>query len=172
MVSLVDATRWTPLIGRLFVAFGSIENTTHTCVRAWVGDVIYKHVARMPLSARLDLAMDLGDAQDAQPATKQSFRNALFWAKQLVRHRNLVAHNPLCLVLLQEDPPLDQPLLEAIAHASEDGKMISFEELVEVVVEAEQCADEVGRCHAMFRIEKMDFDSLRNSEDVGQEPHP
>ncbi len=102
MVSLVDSARWAPLIGRMFIAFGSIERTTHECIRNWAGEIVHKHFAKTPLSARIDLARDLAEAQDATEATKKAFVRSLLNAKNLAQNRNLVAHNPLCLVLLQD----------------------------------------------------------------------
>ncbi len=43
MVNLVEATRWAPLIGRLFIAFGNIEETTHLSIRDWAGAQIHRH---------------------------------------------------------------------------------------------------------------------------------
>lgn len=158
MVKLVDPTRWAPLIGRLFIAFGGIERTTHECIREWAGERIHKHFARAPLSSRIDLVCDLTEEQEASEAIKSVFVNSLLSAKKLAPNRNLVAHNPLCLVLLQDSP--DDPLLEAIAHSTEE-KYLSFDELAKIVEEAEHCSDELSHNFVAFSVEKLDVEHLK-----------
>ncbi|MET3514683.1 hypothetical protein ABIC63_002462 [Pseudacidovorax sp. 1753] len=159
MVSLVDSEKWAPLIGRVFIACGSIERTTHECIRDWAGEHIHKHFSRARLSQRIDLAHDLARIQDAKESTKEAFCNSLLEAKALIQHRNLIAHNPLCLMLLQD--ALDQPLIEAIAHTTDDGKFLSYEELAVIVEKVERCAEEIGHNFVAFRVEKIDFESLK-----------
>jgi len=168
MVSLVDSARWAPLIGRMFIAFGSIERTTHECIRNWAGERIHKHFAKAPLSARIDLARDLAEAQDATEATKKAFVRSLLNAKDLAQNRNLVAHNPLCLVLLQDS--LDRPFLEAIAHNTDDSKFLSYEALVEIVGRTERCAEELIHNFVTFRMEKLDVESLKSFPGLGGTP--
>lgn len=144
----------------MFIAFGSIERTTHQCIRNWAGEIIHKHFAKAPLSARIDLARDLAETQDATEATKKAFVRSLLNAKGLAQNRNLIAHNPLCLVLLQDS--LDRPFLEAIAHNTEDSKFLSYEELVEIVERTEKCAEELVHNFVTFRVDKLDLISLKN----------
>lgn len=165
MVSLVDSTRWAPLIGRMFIAFGSIERTTHECIRDWAGEIIHKHFANASLSARIDLARDLAEAQDATVGTQEAFVRSLLNAKKLVQNRNLVAHNPLCLVLLQDS--LDRDFLEAVAHHTNDRKLLSYEALVEVVGRTERCAEELIHNFVAFRVEKLDVESLKTFPGLG-----
>jgi len=149
----------------MFIAFGSIERTTHKCIRNWAGEKIHKHFAKAPLSARIDLAQDLARSLDATEATKQAFCRSLVQAKSLVQHRNLVAHNPLCLVFLQDS--LDQPFLEAIAHNTNDAKFLSYEELTEIVENTEHCAEELIHNFIAFRVEKIDVESLKSFPGLG-----
>lgn len=165
MVSLVDSARWAPLIGRMFIAFGSIERTTHECIRNWAGENIHKHFAKTRLSARIDLAQDLAKSLNATEATKEAFCCSLRQAKALAQHRNLVAHNPLCLVLLQDC--LDPPFLEAIAHNTEGNKFLSYEQLTEIVENIERCAEELLHNFVAFRVEKLDVEALKNFAGLG-----
>ncbi len=166
MVKLVDSSRWEPLIGRLFIAFGSIERTTHKCIRDWAGSNIHKHFVRAGLSARIDLAIDLIASQEAEKATKDAYCKSLQKAKQLAKHRNLVAHNPLCLVFFQDE--LEDSFLEAIAHSTDDNKLLSFDELLSVVEEAEQLAEDITHNFVAFRFEKLDFESLKSFPSLGK----
>lgn len=159
MVSLVDPAPWAPLIGRLFIAFGGIERTTHECIREWAGETIHRHVARSSLSARLAPAADLAESRDASTSMKQGFKAALSQARDLSKHRNLVAHNPLCLVLLQGD--IDSVFLEAIASNTDDDKHMSLSELGDIVEAAERCSEDLLRSFVAFRVAKIDFESLK-----------
>jgi hypothetical protein len=159
VVSLVDPAPWVPLIGRLFIAFGGIERTTHECIRKWAGDTIHKHFARSPLSARLALAADLAESRDASETMKQEFKDSLLQARDLARRRNLVAHNPLCLVLLQDG--IESYLLEAIASNMGKDEHMSLSELEEVVRAAEQCSAELSHRFSAFRVANIDFELLK-----------
>ena len=123
MDSLVDPAPWVPLIGRLFIAFGGIEGTTHACIREWAGETIHRNVARSRLSARLALAADLAESRNASETVKQEFKASLLQARDLAKHRNRIAHNPLCLVLLQDG--IDSAFLEAIASNRDEDKHFS-----------------------------------------------
>jgi hypothetical protein len=149
MVSLVDPTPWAPTIGRLFLAFGRIEHTTHECIREWAGETVHKHVARTRLAARIDLAIDLASARDALESTRRAFTQELTKARNLAKYRNLVAHNPLSLLILQDGAT--PPLLEAIA-ASSSNQHLSLEELEEIVAATEQCAEALLHSFVAFRI--------------------
>lgn len=159
MIELVDSSRWEPLIGKLFIAFGGIERTTHECIREWAGEKIHKHFARASLSARIDLAIDLIESQEAKETTKDAFRKSLQQAKDLTKHRNLVAHNPLCLVLFQDE--LDTPFLEAIAHSTDENKFLSYEDLTSIMEKLEKVAEELLNNYIAFHVEKIDFESLK-----------
>ena len=160
MVDLVDSSRWATLIGRMFIAFGNIERTTHECIRDWAGDQIHKHFAKARLSARIELARDLACSQDASPMTKDAFSQSLTRAKNLAKYRNLVAHNPLCLMLLQES--LSNPFLEVVCHINDDSQYLSYEELSEIVTTTEDCAEKLLHQYIAFRVEKLDTESLSN----------
>lgn len=167
MTNLVDSSRWEPLIGRLFIAFGSIERTTHMCIRDWAGENIHKHFARTGLPARIELAIDLTVSLAAAEATKNAFCKSLKQAKELAKKRNIVAHNPLCLVLLQDG--LESSFLEAIAHHTDDNKMLSYEDLLDIVEKSEKVAEELTHNFVAFRIEKMDFESLKSFPGLGKQ---
>lgn len=159
MVSLVDPEPWAPLIGRLFIAFGGIERTTHECIREWAGETIHKHFAHTRLSTRLALAADLADSRDASSSMKQEFKDLLRRARDLAKHRNLVAHNPVCSVLFQDG--LDSSFLEAIASNIDENKHMSLGELENLVEAAERCSEDLLHSFVAFRVVKLDFESLK-----------
>lgn len=143
----------------MFIAFGSIERTTHECIRNWAGEQIHKHFAKTPLAARIELARDLAQSQDVSQTTKDAFCQSLIRAKNLTKYRNLVAHNPLCLILLQES--LSDSLLEAICHVTEDNKYLTFDELSEILATVEDCAEKLLDHYIAFRLNKLDFEHLK-----------
>ena len=149
MVSLVDKNRWAPLIGRLFISFGSIENLTHDCVRKWSSSVVYKYVKGIPLSRRIDFAIELLTEQTYPDKEKEAFKVNLRKTKHLVEIRNIIAHSPLALVLFQEET--ETPFREAIASNSDDSKIIEFEKLQETVEQAEEIVERLHQHLASFR---------------------
>ena len=159
MVKLVDSAPWIPLIGKLFIAFGGIERTSHDCIREWAGGKIHKHFAKASLTARLNLAADLGESRNAAESTKKAFSAAVQEARALIKYRNLVAHNPLCLVFLQGD--LDTQVLEAIA-SNVDDKHLTLEELSTIAESAVACEAKLLHTYVAFRVEALDFESLKH----------
>lgn len=157
MVRLVNPEPWAPAIGRLFIAFGSIERTTHDCIQEWAGRLIHRHFAKARLEHRMRLAIDLANSRNASDQTKQAFIAAIDKAKALARYRNLVAHNPLCLVIFQEER--ESPFIEAIAAAVSDTH-ISLSELNEKVASAEACSEELRSAFIAFRVEAMNFNEI------------
>jgi hypothetical protein len=161
MVSLVDKTKWAPLVGRLFLSFGTIESATHDCIRNWAGEVVYKHVKKMQLNRRIELAIDLLGKQDFSEANKAVFLGYLKKAKVLVEQRNIIAHSPLALVLFQEEP--DAPFREAIASNTNENKLIEFAELQEAVEQAEAISENIHGALAMFRFESLNLEYLQQA---------
>ncbi|MCV2350823.1 hypothetical protein [Paucibacter sp. Y2R2-4] len=164
MVKLVDSTPWIPLIGRLFIAFGSIERTSHDCIREWAGEKIHKHFAKASLSARLALIADLCESREASESTKKAFSAAVSEARSLSKYRNLVAHNPLCLVFLQGD--LDTQVLEAIA-SNVDDKHLRLEDLSKIAESAERCETKLLQAFVTFRAEALDLEHIEHFPGLG-----
>ncbi|VVP89003.1 hypothetical protein PS934_01433 [Pseudomonas fluorescens] len=149
MVSLVDKNQWAPLIGRLFISFGSIESLTHDCIRKWSSSIVYKYVKGMPLSRRIEFAIELLAEQSFPDKEKEAFKANLRKSKSLVEIRNIIAHSPLALVLFQEES--DTPFREAIASNSDDSKIIEFEKLQKAVEQTEEIVERLHQHLASFR---------------------
>jgi len=158
MVSLVDEEKWAPLIGRFFLSFGSIESVTHDCIRIWSGKIIHKHIKNMPLSRRIDLAIDLIAEQSYSDTNKAIFIKDFQQAKILVEQRNLIAHSPLMLVLFQDEP--NTPFHEAIVSNTKDGHFVKFEELQEALSLAKTVAERIHHNMAAFRLEGINLNAI------------
>lgn len=103
MVRLVEREEWAVDVGRLLVAFGSIESTTRMCIRKLCTEVVAKHTVKMALGERLRFVSDLVGQHDGDKAAIGSFQAAVQDAQRLSKLRNLVAHNPLCLMVFQAE---------------------------------------------------------------------
>ncbi len=101
MVSLVNNEKWAPLIGELFLTFGSIEMAVQKCIKQWTTDVIYNHVKKDNLSKRIDLLINLVNAQDCSDSNKIVLIENLKAIRKLLEVRNTIAHSPLMLLIFQ-----------------------------------------------------------------------
>jgi hypothetical protein len=164
MAKIVDPTPWIPQIGRIFIAFGGIERTSHDCIREWAGEKIHKHFARASLTARLNLAADLSESRNASELAKKAFTSAVSEAKALIKYRNLVAHNPLCLVFLQGD--LDTQVLEAITSNVED-KHLGLKELTDAAAYSEACEETLLHAFVAFRAEAINLEFIKSFPGLG-----
>jgi hypothetical protein len=154
MVSLIDSEKWAPLIGKLFIAFGTVERATHDCIRAWSNDVVYKHVKGMPFARRIDLAIDLVATQPFSDTSKATFIADFQATKILAQQRNVIAHSPLVLVLFSDEG--NAAIYEALASNTDEARHIEFDELEDIVKEAEALADKINYNLATFRRESVD----------------
>jgi hypothetical protein len=155
MVNLVEKNRWAPLIGQLFISFGSIESITHDCVRKWSSSVVYKYVKGMPLSRRIEFVIELISEQPFPEKEKEAFKANLRKTKHLVEIRNIIAHSPLALVLFQDES--ETPFREAITSNSDDSKIIELEQLQETVEQVEEFLESLHQCMAYFRYFHLDL---------------
>ena len=150
MAKLVDLEhKWATLIGRVFIAFGSIERQTHECLKKWLGDPAYPHVKNMRLAQRIDLLIDIVKEQDFEKANIDSFVESLNVAKSMARQRNLIAHNPLMLCLFQEEADF----IEAIVSNVKDDVTMEFHELQDLAERSEELASNLIEGEIKFRLE-------------------
>lgn len=157
MVSLVDSEKWAPLIGKLFISFGTIERATYECIRNWSNDLVYERATRTPFQNRVDLAIKLVATQPYSDASKATFVADFQTTKNLATHRNVIAHSPLVLVLFSADG--NAAVCEAIASNKEKDRLIEFAELEDIVKQAETLADKINHNLATFRRESVDLAS-------------
>ena len=153
MVKLVDLeNKWALEIGKLFVAFGSIESLTYTSIKAFSTDPIYKHLIKMRLSSRIDVVVDLVSNKKLSEPNKREFIDNLKKVKKLAEKRNLIAHNPLVLQLFDNETGQDV-FREIILSVKNERMHIEFDELMVVSQEAEKLSSSLHRNMAAFRNE-------------------
>ncbi len=157
MVKIVDLKgEWAALIGRLFISFGSIENITHACMLDWMKDPIYDHLKNMTFSRRVDLVVTLLSDQPFKKEFSEEFEIYFKSAKKLAEYRNLVAHNPLMLVLFTETGDFQ----EAITHVHKEEKFIDFNELRAIVEEIEFVENKIKENFNLSKFPNQQFSDV------------
>lgn len=122
MARMVDPDHeWATLVGRLLIAFAAMESVTHHCLKEWLNQSVYRHLAKMRFSQRIDLVIDLAKEKDSPPEKIKIFISNLKKARKLAEKRNAVAHNPLVLCLFQGE----DEFTEAIASDKKRTKLFS-----------------------------------------------
>lgn len=150
MTKLVDLDhRWALLIGRVFIAFGSIEHLTHECLKEWLKDPIYNHLKNINLSRRIDLVIDLVQTQNFDKNNTEYFVSLCRLAKIIAEKRNILAHNPLVLTLFYGNPDFH----EIIQSTIKEDIYITFEELEHITIESEDLANLLIEAKVKFSLE-------------------
>jgi hypothetical protein len=128
MVKIVDLQhKWAVEIGRVFIAFGSIEHVTHTALRELPRDPLYSATNKLQLGPRIDLLLAILNSREGQ--AWEQLTSLLQTAKELSDGRNLIAHNPLGLDVYVDEQG-EPALAESIRSLRKHEKHMSFAELV------------------------------------------
>jgi hypothetical protein len=102
MVKLTDATgEWAIAVGRVMIAFGSIEHVTLVCLKKIPRDAIYRSTSKLNLAPRITLLLEILSVH--QGDSFETLINLLNEALCLAKTRNLIAHNPLTLGIYEEE---------------------------------------------------------------------
>lgn len=110
MVKLVDPSHeWATEIGRIVIAFGSIEHVTMLCLRQIPRDPIHKATSELNLGPRLKLLLAVLEASTDPDAERLA--QLLGDAKKLAEDRNLIGITHSCststrtaMVAISSDP--------------------------------------------------------------------
>jgi hypothetical protein len=143
MAKIVDFGKWAAPIGRVFVAFGSIELVTLECLRNIPCDRIQRSTRGFRLSQKIDLIVELLETKSDTPFSNLSA--LLLSAKELAKTRNLIAHNPLVLDVY-EDTDGGFMFKETIVSLLKKSQRISFSELETFANESERLASALYDC--------------------------
>lgn len=148
MVKLTNMSGiWSEPIGRVFLAFGSIEHAVLIGLRDIPKDKFQRTVVRMPLASRIELLIEIIESRSEVPYFV--FIDALKKAKELAKLRNILAHNPLVLEVYEAQGNF--LTTEVIAAMHNEKHRMSFTELNEFVKEAEGLAEQLYECLARIR---------------------
>lgn len=156
MANLVDLDgEWAAAIGRAFIAFGSIEQVTVNCVREIPRDRIQRSTSKLNLIPRIDLILELLEAYDGEPFSLLAAKLSL--AKQMVKTRNLIAHNPLVLDVYENsagDFLFQAPVVRSLRNEQHH---ITLSELQQFAADADTLASE------LYRQSSRVFQALRSA---------
>lgn len=135
MATKIDYTRedWAPEIGRMFIAFGSIESTVDRCLKVLPRDPIHPVVTRLNLAVKVDLLL----AVLAIRPEAVALHGTLVRIKALAAHRNHIAHNPLVFEFYENGTGHIR-ILEVIQSLRSPNATLTFERLRELRLEAEE----------------------------------
>lgn len=136
MVKLVDPSHeWATEIGRIVIAFGSIEHVTMLCLQQIPRDPIYKATSEFNLAPRLKLLLAVLEGNPDPDAGLLA--QLLGDAKKLAEDRNLIVHNPLMLDVY-EDSDGGYQFRSAIHSLKNAEKHLTLADLVTVREKAER----------------------------------
>ena len=162
MSKLVDLShKWAVEIGRIFIAFGSIESATHECLRRIPRDPIYSIAKRLTFAQRIDLLEVILNSMEESKAVRLSV--LLKQASRLAEQRNLIAHNPLSLDIYTSDVG-EHSIRESIRSLRNSEKGISFEQLVEIRYQTEALVIEIYDSQSKLFEEISETKTSRNIE--------
>lgn len=141
MTKIVDLShQWAVEIGRVFIAFGSIEFVTHDCLKKVPRDAIYDAANRMSLGPRIDLLIAILTSLHEGKAVRLAV--LLRRAKELSEQRNMIAHNPLGLDVYVSEKG-EPSVLESIRSLRHKNKTMTYEQLVQLRTHCEDLATEL-----------------------------
>ncbi|TYT73146.1 hypothetical protein [Desulfobotulus mexicanus] len=147
MARIIDFDhKWATLVGRVFIAFGVMESITYECLKDWLKDSVYRSVKNMQFAQRVNLVIDLAKEQDAPKERIEIFISNLNRVKKLAEKRNIIAHNPLVLNIFQEGG-----YAEGIVSSKNENKFICFDELEQLVIQAEALERELSESKMRLR---------------------
>ena len=138
MVQLVDSAAWEAPIGRVFLAFGSIEHAVHLALRDIPLSRVAKSASRMPLAARIDLLLEILEGHDGAPFDVLS--KTLLRVKSLAKLRNIPAHNGLIFSFF-ESAAGEFGVEQFIASMHNPKHKITLDELINLAKSARDLAD-------------------------------
>jgi hypothetical protein len=153
LVKLVDLDhKWATAIGRMFVAFGSIESCTYECIDAFAEESIAKYLKGMPLAKRVEVLVDLVNSKELEHENKSDFLSNLEKIRKLLEKRNLIAHNPLVLQVYDEETS-ESVCRERIISVKKKNKHINYDEIIAIAEKSENLSSSIHLNMAKFRLE-------------------
>jgi len=139
MVRIINDEKWAPIVGKFMIAFGSIEKCVNELLRHQCGEAHMRFALTLMLAQRFKLLRELLSERSLSDVARSVLIANLDDAQELVRTRNLVAHNPLVLSMFHHDDEATRTMREVI-YAERNGKAIEFEELIRLTDRATKVA--------------------------------
>lgn len=139
MAKIVDLNdEWALNIGKVFLSFGSLERFTIDCISKWLNNqVILNHLTSLPLAQRISIVIDLANDRYGERKEVQSFCENMKKMLELAKKRNLIAHNPLMMVIYEDS------VEEEIFSLKNENTRMTLSDLLSLVTEAERLYSEL-----------------------------
>jgi hypothetical protein len=136
--------RWAPLVGRLILSFGDIENVTYLALLQLPKDKIFETTSSLGFGKRAELVLELIDGHpEIGESLSKEFSEKLRMAKKLSETRNLVAHSPLMMKIYEHPKEGWMHREIALASAKNKDEGLSFYKLAEAATKAEMLAKDL-----------------------------
>jgi len=156
MFDLIEKNKWIPLVGRLMLAFSSIEESTNNILKFWTNDIIFTRLRKLGLSERIKLILELSNVQECCLENKECLQNQLNELYTLIQYRNLIAHNQVSLVLYNNETVFK----EAIVSNGDTFKTVEYNDLKTIVPKVENLEESILNAFLKIKIEKYNFDQI------------
>ena len=143
MVRIINDEKWAPVIGKLFIAFGTIEGCVNTLLKEWCSAKTFAHVIADPLERRVSLLKSLAFEQNIGEHNREVLIVNLNDVLAIATTRNLIAHNPLVMTIYLDDA--SNPALLEVVRSERSEKTIEFDKLVAIGNRAKRLADALSQ---------------------------
>lgn len=102
MTKLTDPNGdWALAVGRVMIAFGSIEHVVVACIKHIPSEPIFESASKLQFSQRVALLLEVLSVREADVFVR--LVGLLRQAVTLAHTRNLLAHNPLTLQIYESE---------------------------------------------------------------------
>ena len=146
MARITDDEKWAPVIGRLFIAFGSIELTVSEILAAVMSSATFRFFVTQTLEKRISVLKAVLPESNLPSGDQKVLALNLDDVTRLADTRNLVAHNPLAMSFFDKKAEDGMTLLEeAIISYRDRTSHVKFADLMKHVGEAERLADALSQ---------------------------
>ena len=98
-----EKLRWTQEFGRFIVAFGGIEFEVDVCLQRYSDTHVYEAIKHKGFIFRANQVLRIMETSVPDKAIRRRMALAIEQAKQLAPDRNLVAHNPLRMGVVEDE---------------------------------------------------------------------
>jgi len=159
MFDLIEKKKWIPLVGRLMLAFSSIEEITYDILKYWTNDICFTRLRKLSLSERIKLLIELSNVQKCCLENKEYLQNYLHELYTFIQYRNLIAHNQVSLVLYNNEDK-ETVFKEAIISNEDTFKTVEYNDLKKIVPKVEALEESILKVFLKIKIENFDFDLI------------
>ena len=143
--------RWAYPIGKFILAFTQIEAIADICLQFIPSDKIYDQLKVSGISRKLDLVVAFTQSRTPEPIPEKISNELIGIIKEIKNYlpdRNMIAHNPLEIVIdeeINEDGSYQiKEIEEAIVHMHNEDKRIGFDDLGKLIEGIDILTNEFG----------------------------